>query len=279
MPALIGLSPRLADHTFPRDDYELRLVARALGELSHLVESHSVRILRTDLFQTLLTDFRWDANGGLKNQIYMHLNLWFLQGKAVAVKADTGGRPYKTHPIPEGCRTQQRLEELWADELGRLLVPHDDHARSGEYFIGVACERAFAGEPIGHYEPHTCSRCFPLVGPLNCDCRQDGSILADAFVHKVPPDYSQTEVSFEAEKKNCFALGASEVRRPTRGSHYKVKFPGARSWPLDANNDPVPENYLKELEPITGHPLPTIIYALREGRLPPLRLRLETSVS
>jgi hypothetical protein len=80
-------------------------------------------------------------------------------------------------------------------------------------------------------------------------------------------------VSFEAAQKNCFALGASEVRKPKRGSHYKVKFHGARSWILDPNDDPVPEAYLKQLEQITGFRLGTIIYTLREGKLPPLRLR------
>jgi hypothetical protein len=273
MPALIGLSPRLADHTFPRDDYELRLVARALGKLSELVDNQTVRILRTEFFVTLLTEFKWDGNGSLKNQIFTHLNLWFLHGKAVAVQADIGAVPHMPHPIPENCQTQQGLEEIWADEMGRLLVFHDDYSRNGEYFIGIACEKAFAGNSIGQYEPHTCSRFFPLVGPDNCDCSENNSLLANAFEPREPPGYTHPEVSFEAAQKNCFALGASEVRKPKRGSHYKVKFHGARSWILDPNDDPVPEAYLKQLEQITGFRLGTIIYTLREGKLPPLRLR------
>jgi hypothetical protein len=32
MPSLLSLSPLLANHTFPRDDYELRSVAEALEQ-------------------------------------------------------------------------------------------------------------------------------------------------------------------------------------------------------------------------------------------------------
>jgi hypothetical protein len=275
MPAIIGLSPRLADHTFPRDTHELHLVVRALGELSKLVENQTVRILCTDFFITLLTEFKWDGNGSLKNQIITHLNLWFLHGKAVSVQANIGATPYRPHPIPKDCRTQQGLEEIWADELGRLLVLHDNYIHDNEYFIGIACEKAFAGNSVGQYEPHTCIRFFPLVGPKDCDCNKSNSLLANAFEYEVPAGYTQTEVSFETAEKNCYALGASDVREPKRGSHYKVKFPGARSWTLDKNDDPIPEAYLKELEQITGFRLDTIIYTLREGKLPPLRLRFD----
>lgn len=275
MPALIGLSPRLADQTFPRDEHELCIVAQALGELSKLVEGNTVRILGTDFFLMLLEDFSWDQNNSLRDQIYTHLRLWFLQGKAVKVRAEIGAKPYEPHPIPENCQTQHGLEEMWADELGKLLVMHDEKAHNGEYFIGIACEKAFAKLAIGRYERHACRRFFPLIGPNECDCHKNMSKLTNAFEHPAPIDYTHGEVSFEEAKTNCFALGASRVVKPRRGSHYKVKFPGARSWPLDSNDDPVPERYLKELEGITGHNLETIIYTLREGKLPPRRLRLD----
>lgn len=157
--------------------------------------------------------------------------------------------------------------------MGKLLAIHDQHSLNAEYFIGIACEKAFGGQSIGTYEPHQCCRYFPLVGPGGCDCRQNDCPLADAYHLEAPPAYTQTEVSFEAAKKNVFALGAVEVRAPRRGSHYKVKFRNARSWTLDPNNDPVPRDFLRELEPITGHPLEVIAYALREGKLPPRKLR------
>jgi hypothetical protein len=278
MPALIGLSPRLADHTFPRDDHELRLVCQAIGNLSEPVEKRSVHILSTEFFRTLLAEFKWGGNGTLKNQIMTHLNLWLLGGHAVKVNTDIGDRPYTPHPIPAGCHTQQGLEELWADELGKLLVLHDDHTRNGEYFIGIACEKAFAGEKVSPFEAHTRPRFFPLVGPKNCDCtKTKETILADAYEYKVPPGYTQTEVTFEAGKKNIHLLGG-DVRTPTRGSHYSVKFEGARTWRLDPNDDPVPETYLRQLVEVTGLPFETITYTLREGKLPPFRLRFDDSV-
>src|SRR5215510_9565124 len=98
MPALIGLSPRLADHTFPRDDFELRLVALAIGRLSPLVENQTVHILRTDFLRMLLEAFQWDTAAGIKNEIYRHLNLCALNGRAPQVSADTGGKAYTAHP-------------------------------------------------------------------------------------------------------------------------------------------------------------------------------------
>jgi hypothetical protein len=273
MPALIGLSPLLADQTFPRDDYQLRSVAIALGNLSVLVEDGSVLILCTDFFKDLLSEFDWKEDGGIRSQIYMHLHLWWLQGKSANVHA-SGKIDYKPHPIPEGCRTAQGLEEIWADELGKIVVLHDQHSEHGEYFIGIACEKAFSGEKLGDYEKHQCSRFFPLIGPESCDCEDDESVLTNAFEYQVPPNYTQTEVSFENAKKNCSILGASEVENPRRGSHYKVKFPGARSWVLDPNNDPVPEAYLKQLIEITGLNLDVIRYALREGVMPPVVFKL-----
>src|SRR5207248_2609728 len=102
-----------------------------------------------------LSDFRWDAASGIRNEIYRHLNLCLLQGRSsVPVEADTGGRPFTSHPIPQNCRSQAKLEELWADELGKVVVMHDDHIQRPDYCIGVACEKAFAGQPIGGYETH-----------------------------------------------------------------------------------------------------------------------------
>lgn len=276
MPALIGLSPRLADQTFPRDDHELRLVSVAIGKLSELVEQGKVKILGTQFFVMLLQDSIWDGKGGFKNQILTHLNLWFLREKAVMVSLKTFDKTYALHPIPQNSRTEHGLEEIWADELGKLLVLHDEKVKGNEYFIGIACENAFAGHKKGQYETNNHQRLFPLVGPKDCDCKENNSALCNAFENPVPENYSLKDVSFETAKRNCGALGGSVAKNPRRGSHHRVKFPRARSWILDPNNDPVPESYLKELEAITGHRLETIIYSLLEGKLPPERLKLSS---
>jgi hypothetical protein len=274
MPSLLSLSPLLANHTFPRDDYELRSVAVALGTISELVEKKTVKILATDLFIHLLEEFKWIDNQGIRNQIYQHLQLWFLNGQSVKVAIDIGTTAYEQHPVPEGCQTTDKLEELWADEMGRLVVVHDNSMPNGKYCIGVACEKAFSDKPIGKYAAHTATRYFPLIGPENCDCKSKDHVLEDAYHYQVPPEISEADISFDLAKKNCFCLGATEVKPPPKGSHYKVVFPGERPWALDANTDPIPTRFLKQLEEITGHELPVIKYVLIEKRFPPIRLRI-----
>ncbi len=65
------------------------------------------------------------------------------------------------------------------------------------------------------------------------------------------------------------------VEPPDKDSHSKAWFPGAdRPWTFDANDDPVPEPYLRELRPLTGYCLDVIVYTLLNGRLPERRVRL-----
>lgn len=129
----------------------------------------------------------------------------------------------------------------------------------------------------GKYQDHPCTRFFPLVGPDNCDCTKIAkTALANAYEFRVPPGYIQTEVTFEAAKRNCYALGALKVRKPKGGAHYHVTFPDARTWRLDPKDDPVPETYLRQLMGLTGLPFEVITYTLREGKLPPRKLRFAT---
>jgi hypothetical protein len=82
------------------------------------------------------------------------------------------------------------------------------------------------------------------------------------------------DISFEHAKNNCPALGGT-VWKPRRGSHHKVKFRNApRPWVLDPNNDPLPERFLKQLVPITGHSLDVIKYVLLYGKFPQLRPKM-----
>lgn len=278
MPGLIGLSPLLADHTFPRSDEELRTVAEALGNLSAQVQSRTVRLLSTAFFVDLLADYKWDGKSGIKEEIYKHLRLWFLNGHAITLIPDLNGQPYALHPVPEGC-TDKGVSDLWADEFGQLLVYHDRFAQAGEYLIGVACEKAFSGGTVGLYAAHTCARHFPLVGPQTCDCRHAASLIADLYAYEIPPEVAAADVSFENAKNHCSVLGGS-VRKPKRGSHHKVKFKNAaRPWVLDPNNDPLPERFLKQLVAMTGRPLDVIKYVLLYGKFPTLRPKMPCSVS
>ncbi len=68
-------------------------------------------------------------------------------------------------------------------------------------------------------------------------------------------DIRLRDISFNQAKNNIDILGAVRVEKPRGmgGSHYIAVFEGARSWPIDKNTDPLPDDYLKELIDVTGY--------------------------
>ena len=179
-----------------------------------------------------------------------------------------------SHPIPNGCQRCGGLADLWAEEMGKLLCKHESVKDGNEFFIGVACENGFAGKPINRYEDHQLPRTFPLVGKSTCDCTQQNSVLSDAYEYVVPRNIEMCNISFAEAYANCACLGNCTIDNPNGGSHYMVRFPGKRPWPLDINHTVIIDRILKELEPITGYPLPAIKYALKNGKIPAKQLKL-----
>ncbi len=109
----------------------------------------------------------------------------------------------------------------------------------------------------------------PLVGPATLDD------LTDAYDWVVPDGIRRRKVGVQDAYRNCAAIGAIRVEAPDKDSHYKVWFRHAeRPWTFSANDDPVPQQYLRELRPLTGYSLDVIIFALLNGRLPERRARL-----
>jgi hypothetical protein len=198
------------------------------------------------------------------------LNQLFLRQHERLIEIDLAGvSEYEQHPLPAGAETGE-LIDFWSDEMGRLLVLHDQCCPANQFFIAVVCPHAFAGETRGCYGNRAGLRAFPLVGPDDVDT------LADAYVWLTPSDSHQWSVSFEDAKRNVFVLGARDVETSSGGgSHYMVRFPGERSWPLDKNVDPIPDDFLKELIAISGYPLPVVRFVLKRGHLPEKRLRLD----
>ena len=166
------------------------------------------------------------------------------------------------HPIPSDCGNEGNVA-LWAEELQKLLAVHEScTGRPGEFFIGVACHLAFSGGRLGSYATAT-APAFPLVGPSQIDD------LSDAFDWKVEPNDIRQPVSFASAKKNVFALGATELRTPSGGSHYKAYFRDAcRPWILDRNEYPLRDDFVRQLAPITSYPFDVVKFALLRGSLP-----------
>jgi hypothetical protein len=272
MPPLICCSPVILDQSFPRDTSELYLVADTLGIIQDQVNCDEIHLILTDELTELVENFDWNVREeyAILRDIYRLLDQWFLQQHKRLIRVDLSEiQEYNKHPIPEGCEAQG-LVDLWSDEVGKLLVKHDKCCPRDEFFIGIACESAYCtGEPRCYINPSG-YRVFPLVGP------NEIPLLADAYDWQVHADIRRTRVYFKDVVRHFKVIGSESLIRPPRGSHYKLKFKGGRSWELDSNIDPVAEEHLRELTSITGYTLSVIKYALLNGELPNKILRFKT---
>lgn len=275
MPSLLCPSPVILDQSFPRNDEELNLVAMALGELQLSFEEDKVDLILTETLKELVADFEgfdWTppSRDKIQGEIYRLLQQLFLREHKRLIQLEnyinlSSIREYAPHPVPKTCQ-KQGLVEMWADELGIMLILHDKCRNKDENFIGVACEQAFAGEPLGEYENNENSRVLPLVGPDNLE------ILADAYDWDTPKDIHQKTVSLQNAQKNIHVIGGTIAR--CEGDHFNVVFEGGRTWPLTLR-DPVPPPFLDELVPITHYPLRVIKTALITGKMPRKILKFE----
>ena len=178
MPPLICASPIILDQSFPRNEDELRIVKVALGEIQYFIENDLAHVILTNGLRDIVESFDWNQSS--KYDIYKLLDQWFLQKHKRLVEIDVSNiKDYVAHPIPKGC-SGQGLVIFWADELGRMLVLHDRCCPVGRFFIGVGCERAFAGDCLGEYDNPNGERVFPLVGPENINK------LAEAYEWVLP---------------------------------------------------------------------------------------------
>lgn len=269
MPPLICCSPVILDQSFPRDAFELYLVADTLGRIQDQVRCDEVHLILTDELAELVENFDWSVREeyAILVDIYNLLRQWFLQQHKGLIRVDLSRiKEYNKHPIPEGCDAKG-LVDLWSDEVGKLLVKHDRCCSRGAFFIGIACESAYCtGKPRCYMNPSG-YRAFPLVGP------NEIPLLVDAYDWQVHTDIKRKRVCFKDVVHHFKVIGAESLIRPPGGSHYKLTFKGGRSWELDSNIDPVAEEHLSELTSITGYTLSVIKYALLNGELPDKMLR------
>lgn len=271
MPPLLCASPNILDQSFPRNDYELDLVVDALGKIEELIQNDEVHLILTDVLHDLLLSFDWDTRigqYGILLDIDRLLRQWFLQPHERLIKICISNIDlYTPHPLPQSAEKQNGLVEFWSDEMGKLLVLHDCCCPNNQFFIGIACESAFAGGEIGKYDNPNNQRVFPLVGPDDIN-----RLLIDAYERVIPAGSYQKSVSLDEARRNLSCIGGTLDR--VDGDHFIYVFEGSRAWPLTLR-DPVPDAHLGQLVQITGFSLPIIKYALINGRLPPSVLRLD----
>ena len=58
MPPLLCASPVILDQSFPRNEYELRIVAIALGEIEKLISENRIHVLLTDVLSQIILEFQ-----------------------------------------------------------------------------------------------------------------------------------------------------------------------------------------------------------------------------
>lgn len=275
MPPLLCPSPMILDQSRQRENTELRRIASALGTIAEMVSEDSVHVLLTPVMRDVVAEFvghPWKYRG-LMQDIFRLLSQWFLQKHDGLVELDLASIVgHVPHPVPFGYAVDG-LVMFWADEMGKLLIVHDEYGPQGGFAIGIACDKGFAGEPVAEYCAESAGQPkFPLVDP------PAARSLLDAYDWEYDTSVQRRKVTIEAAKSNCFALGCTQVLRPKRDSHCKFIFPGKRNWTLSLNDDPVPVAYLQELCGITGYPLKVVRHALLTGSLPPRRLRFSRYV-
>ena len=270
MPSLLCPSPTILDQSFPRDDEQLSSIAVALGEIQKCLEDNKAELILTDTLKIFIEDFDWDRTGPfpLLSIIHNLLNQWYLQPTERIIVISTDDiQNFTPHPIPEGT-IENGYVGLWADEVGKILIKHDRCCTNEQFFLGVACDRAFAGLDRGRYHNPSNSRVFPLVGP------DDLENLEDAYEWQVPVNIRVARIPFNAVLRNCAVLGATRVEPPDRDSHYHIYF-GRYRWQISCNDDPTPDDYLRELVANIGLPLHVIKFALLERELPPKVLKIQ----
>jgi len=277
MPPLLCPSPVILDHSFPRSLEDLRSAARALGELMYVVDQGRAGLALTGALRQFVELFEWErvpAEMPVLLEVHRLSALLFMAEHPglieLAVPAAEAGQA-EPHPRPRDA-SDGGLVDYWCSEVGELYALHE-HASTpkGRFCVGVACAGLFSGNASPGYEPPDAVRVFPLVGPDELD------VLVDAFDWDVPADSDRQKVSFADAYRNLRTIGAERIEPPKGGSHYKVRFPGARPFALDPNVDPLPDRFLEELTEITSYPLRVVRFALKKGRLPPRKLRFAAS--
>jgi hypothetical protein len=267
MPPLITPSPIILDQSFPRSVSEMRLALAALSEILDCLGRREAVLLLTEVLCEIAhgDNIEWERpeeSYPLLRDMYQLFCQLFMKQHDGVVHISTGRiKGHEPHPVPEGC-VGDGLVEIWADEMGRVLWLHDSKCGTAGYCIAVACACAFSGGELGRYDVDGDPRAFPLVG-------RDGlKDLLDAYRWDIHPDTLNQNVTFENAIENCRILGAIQIEKPDRGSHYKVHFKGGHKWVVDRNYEFVPDNFLKELIPFTGLPKAVIKCALIQGALP-----------
>jgi hypothetical protein len=259
----------LLDQSFPKDDFELAKVKIALGSIQDSMEKGNIGLLLTEYIIAIADeknlDFtRYNESESLR-EIMNILRLWILQPsesiEKITLPDDISTEEYSPHAIPEGME-EKGLIEFWCDELGKILHIHDKETSNNNFFIGIACDSAFAEGPLGSYTEENNQRVFPLIGPDNISC------LNDAYEWVITNPVTNNRITKEELIRNHSCLGIITIEPPDGSSHSKCLFENGKFWILDMNNEVIPHNHIRTLSEVTELPNRVIINSIKTGDKP-----------
>ena len=282
MPPLLCLPPVLIDHSFPRNDHELRIAAVALGEIGKEIELEQAHLLPMQIYDDLFAgdsvywgEKRSNNGYGLLRDIQRFLSLLsshITRNKELLEAIDISNvQSYLPHPVPQGFDDAEEMAQLWSEELGKIMALHDNciGKNKNKFFVGVVSAKAFADEKddvAENYINPDNRRVFPLVG---LGYKQK---LVDAYEWDVPTGIRDKQIYIRDIERNYRIIGASLLESPKRDDHFKLIFVGQRPWTFN-KTEPVPDPFLRELVEITSYPLEVIKAAFANGELPQKTLK------
>lgn len=258
--------PLMLDASFPRSVDELDVAREAVLELDELVSGPNYELVLTPELAVLSTLVEWGGAGA--GELYdlqrlMRDQILSPAGRTVIVdfKVPSGAVDYAEAP----CALGRGFGDEWRVEVGRLGTICAQ-AGVSEPFVGVACARSLAGEPM-------CV--FPAVSPpadtvMACGAN-DLDQLGSAYEPVYDPAVVRSRVPLSTIDAHWAKLGALGIRDADGSSHLKVLEFAGRSWPYDINDDPIPHNNLRTLARCTGLPRNWVKTILLTGDGPELR--------
>jgi len=279
MPPLLCPSPQILDQAFPRTEDELQIIAIALGEMQNALSDQRAGIILTQEFEAIMDMIDWQNQPyPLIIEVQRLFSQLFLQTHPLVIYLDVPTLPqsdYHQHPLPSKC-TGLVIANL-SDELGKILVMHDQCIEKDEYFIGIACPYGFSGGDLDTYQSPAIERYFPLVGKKTFEI-----MLDDAYEWYIPAKMDITNRSVDRNdlERNYAVIGISHIdSEKGRGSHQMLIIKGHRDIslpkPQRKGEKNIQDYVLKELSQTLRYPIDVIKYALLEGKLPERRCKLK----
>lgn len=278
---LICPSPQILDHSFPRTEDDLEVIAISLGHIIGKLEEKILALLHTNTLDDFISSYHPDWNQyPMLRDVWVALNQLISHPSQESISEDLlQVENYVPHIVPQKSsykKDSESLLELWMDELGKILILHDQCIEKDEYFIGIACPYGFSGGDVDTYQSPAIERYFPLVGEKTFE-----TVLDDAYEWVIPLDIARKTPCIKHLTSSVLEiLGASGMEQG--GKHKHVIFSDV-SVPFRNHGNPNEElkdyffDGLIKAKVIRekGYTQSVLKYILTEGKLPERRCKLK----